>query len=67
MLFGVADTTLLGRDKAKYDSLKARMHNEQQDFLKKLRFKAHADPTRYTGCHAQAAHQIEVIFMSLSL
>ena len=60
LLFCVSDTTLLGGDKAKYDSLKACVHNEQQEFLKKLRSKAHADSTRYTGCLHQAAHQIEV-------
>lgn len=52
----------LDKDKAKYESLKARMQNEQHDFLKKLRSKALSDPTRYTGCHDDAVHQIEVLF-----
>ena len=55
-----ADHILQDKDKAKYDSLKARMQNEQQEFLRKLRSKAFADHTRYTGCHKQAADQIEV-------
>ena len=36
------------------------MQNEQQEYLKKLRSKAFADHSRYTGCHEQAAEQIEV-------
>lgn len=55
-----ADHILQDKDKAKYDSLKARMQNEQQEFLRKLRSKAFSDHTRYTGCHKQAADQIEV-------
>ena len=55
-----ADHILQDKDKAKYDSLKARMQSEQQEFLRKLRSKAFADHTRYTGCHKQAADQIEV-------
>ena len=51
---------LQDKDKAEYDSLKARMQNEQQEFLRSLRSKAFADYTRYTGCHKQAAQQIEV-------
>ena len=56
-----ADHNLQDKDKAKYDSLKARMQNEQKEFLRQLRSKAFADHTRYTGCHKQAADQIEVI------
>ena len=58
--FANADHILQDKDKAKYDSLKARMQSEQQEFLRKLRSKAFADHSRYTGCHKQAADQIEV-------
>lgn len=58
---GCADHWLQDKDKGKYVSLKAQMQNEQQEFLRVLRSKAFADPTRYPGCHEQAAYQIEVM------
>ena len=56
-----AGVHLEGKDAAKFESLRARMANEQQDYLKVLRTKAFADHARYTSCHALAAQQIEVL------
>lgn len=63
----VADHWLQDKDKAKYESLKARMQNEQQEFLRVLRSKAFADPSRYKGCHEQAAYQIEVTVLTFGI
>jgi len=57
---GVADVRLEGKDAGKFESLKARMGNEQREYLKQLRSKAFADRHRYTSCHPEAAHQIQV-------
>ena len=57
---GVADVHLEGKDAGKFESLKARMGNEQREYLKQLRSKAFTDRRRYTSCHPEAAHQIEV-------
>jgi len=51
---------LEGKDASKFESFRARMANEQKEYLKVLRSKAFADPTRYTSCHQLAAQQIEV-------
>jgi len=52
---------LEGKDAGKFESLKARMANEQQEYLKQLRSKAFVDRHRYTSCYPEAAHQIEVL------
>ncbi len=62
---GVADVHLEGKDAGKFESLKARMANEQREYLKQLRSKAFADRHRYTSCHPEAAHQIEVLTPTL--
>jgi len=63
---GVADVRLEGKDAGKFESLKARMENEQREYLKQLRSKAFADRHRYTSCHPEAAHQIQVLTPTLS-
>ena len=63
---GVADVHLEGKDAGKFESLKARMANEQREYLKQLRSKAFVDRYRYTSCHPQATHQIEVFAPTLS-
>ncbi len=64
---GVADVHLEGKDAGKFESLKARMANEQQEYLKQLRSKAFVDRHRYTSCHPEAAHQIEVLIPTYHL
>lgn len=61
---GVADVHLEGKDAGKFESLKARMGNEQREYLKQLRSKAFADRHRYTYCYPEAAHQIQVLILT---
>ncbi|KAL0039457.1 hypothetical protein WJX79_008968 [Trebouxia sp. C0005] len=58
-LLDLHDVHLEGKDAGKFESLQARMANEQQEYLKRLRSKAFTDRQRYTSCHPEAAHQIE--------
>ncbi|KAL0044761.1 hypothetical protein WJX82_008644 [Trebouxia sp. C0006] len=58
-LLDLHDVRLEGKDAGKFESLKARMENEQREYLKQLRSKAFADRHRYTSCHPEAAHQIQ--------